>query len=326
MKKIIAAIIIRFCYEHLRNETHVSFHEDFNAIVGKYNPETLGIAAPYAAYTPLFAEEKEALDQIIKSQYTARIKELDRQRDSLIRGFTDTVTAALHHFEPDKRQAAQILHDILHHYGNIAHKPLHDETAAIEDLHTELMKQENYVAVTALGLAEWLGTLVQVSRNLAALMLTRIDETAKRPHLRMRSTRKKVDKAFRSILNLLEALVCVNGKDTNRAFLAELNTVMKYYRDILAQEAGRRHQIKDLGAGGHTVIAPIDTQQYTGRPITIIPEVHYHEDDKPAQRLYLGEDFSITYKNNTNAGMAELTIHGKGNYKGEKMLTFNIAR
>jgi hypothetical protein len=329
MKKIIAAIktiIRRFHYESLRNETHVSFHEDFNAIVAKYNPETLGIAVPYAVYTPLFTEEKAALDQIIKSQYTAQIDEMDRQRDSPIRGFTDTVTAALHHFDPDKRQAARRLHDILDRYGNIAHKTLHDETAAIEDLHTELIKQENYLAVAALGLGEWLGTLVQVNRNLAALMLTRIDETAKRPDLHMRGIRKEVDREFRSILDLLEALIRVNGADTNKAFIAELNALSEKYKDLLAQEAGRRHPIKDLGAGDHTVIEPVETQQYTGRPITIIPEVHYREEGKETKRLYLGEDFTITYKNNVEVGQAELTIHGKGDYKGEKSLSFHIAR
>ena len=326
MNKIITTIIIKFSYEHLRNETHVSFHEDFNAIVGKYNPDTLGIAALYAVYTPLFAEEKAALDQILKSRYTARIKETDRQRGSLIRGLTDTVTAALRHFDPDKQQAAQKLHDILKRYGNFARKALNDETAAIEDLHTELMKPDNYTAVTALGLGDWLDTLVQVNNNLAALMLTRIDEVAKRPHIRMRSTRKKLDRVFRSILNLLEALVHVHGAGANKAFLAELNTLMKYYKDILAQEAGRRYPIKDLGAGDHTVIEPVDTQPYTGKPVTVIPEVHYREENKETKRLYLGEDFSVTYKNNINVGMAELTVHGKGKYKGEKSLSFHIAR
>ncbi|MDR0581871.1 MAG: hypothetical protein LBG31_02790, partial [Prevotellaceae bacterium] len=86
------------------------------------------------------------------------------------------------------------------------------------------------------------------------------------------------------------------------------------------------HLPKDLGAGDHTVIEPIDTQQYTGRPITIVPEVHYREEGKSTARLYLGTDFSVTYKNNVNVGMAELTIHGKGEYKGQKTVTFNITR
>ena len=329
MKKIIAtikAIINRFRYDHLRNEAHVELHTNVNTLFVKYSPEELGIAALYPSYKALYDEEVAALDVIRRSELTAEIMEKDHERDRLWRGLADTVKGYLNHFDPDKRHAAEKLEVILEHYGNIAAKSLDEETAAIEDLHRELIKQDNFIYVSALGLGDWLAQLVQVSRNLEALMMSRYDETAKRPDIRMRSVRRELDKVFRTILDLLEALVRVNGEDTNKAFLAELNAVMERYKDILAQEAGRRHPIKDLGAGDHTVIEPIDTQKYTERPVTPIPEVHYREEGKETKRLYLGNDFEVTYKNNTNVGMAELTIHGKGNYKGQKTVTFNIAR
>ena len=329
MKKIInaiKAIIIRFRYEHLRNETHVSFHEDFNAITGKYDTETLGIKPLYVLYQPLFEEEKAALDQIIKSQYTALIDDLDRQRDSLYRGFADTVTAALHHYDPEIRQAAQKIHDILERYGNISHKTLNDESAAIEDLHTELLKQDNYAAVSALGLGNWLGQLMQVSRNLAGVMLNRIDEAAKRPDLHMRSIRKAVDKAFRGILDLLEALVRVKGEDTDKEYIAEVNALSEKYKENLAQEAGRRKPLHDLSTGDDCVIEPVDTQKYTERAITPLPVVHYRKAGQPTQTLTFTKDFTVTYKNNINVGMADLIIHGIGEYKGTKSTTFMIAR
>jgi hypothetical protein len=304
----------------------VEFHTGFNALVVKYNPETLGIKSLYDEYKPLFEEEVEALDVIRKSELTAEIWAYDRERDNLSSGFAASVKAALHHWDPDKRQAAEKLETILEHYGNISIKTLYEETAAIEDLHRELIKQENYMYVAALGLGEWLGQLAQVNRNLEGLLMSRVDEAAKRPDISMLTVRKKVDGKFRIITDLLEVKVRAGSADANKPFIAELNVWMTTYKDILAQEAGRRHPIKDLGAGDHTVIEPIETQQYTGRPITIIPEVHYREEGKETKRLYLGEDFSVTYKNNTNVGMAELTIHGKGEYKGEKMATFNIAR
>jgi hypothetical protein len=86
------------------------------------------------------------------------------------------------------------------------------------------------------------------------------------------------------------------------------------------------HAKKDLSAGDHTVIEPIDTQPYTERAVTPIPKVHYREEGKPTENLALGKDFAVTYKNNINVGMAELTVHGKGAYKGAKTTTFMIAR
>jgi hypothetical protein len=212
------------------------------------------------------------------------------------------------------------------HYGDIAAKPYDEETAAIEDLHRELLKPENIVQITTLGLGDWLAQLVQANRNFEDVMMQRYDEIAHRPDLNMRDIRKQMDKVFRLLLDLLESLVRVNGPDTNKDFLAELNAVMKRYKDILAQEAGRREQKKDLGAGDHTVVEPIETQPHTGKPVTVIPKVYYREDGKPTAELALGTDFAVTYRNNTNVGTAELTVHGTGKYKGQFTVTFNIAR
>ncbi|MBR0380967.1 MAG: CHAP domain-containing protein [Eubacterium sp.] len=41
--------------------------------------------------------------------------------------------------------------------------------------------------------------------------------------------------------------------------------------------------------------------------------------------LKQGTDYTVTYKNNTNAGTATVTVTGKGNYMGSKTATFTIA-
>jgi hypothetical protein len=53
--------------------------------------------------------------------------------------------------------------------------------------------------------------------------------------------------------------------------------------------------------------------------------VLYRIDGKPTLTLSLGKDFSVTFKNNIKVGMAEVTVHGKGEYKGTKSTTFMIA-
>jgi hypothetical protein len=326
MKKLLSKIIKRFRYEHLRNETHVEFHTLFKALVARFGAEALGIERLYVVYEPLTKEEEEALDLIIKSDITAEIDRLDHERDGLYRGLDDHVKADLHHFDLEKRRSAAKIAGILDHYGNIAHKGLDDETAAIEDLHRELLKQENFVHVAALGLGDWLGQLVQTSRNLEALLLARIDEAGRRPAVRMQSARREVDEIFRKILNLLEALVHVNGEDTNKEFITDLNLLMERYKDLLAQEAGRRHPVKDLGKADHCVVEPIDVQKYTEKAITPIPKAYWREEGKPTVELVFAKDFYVTYKNNVNVGTADLTLHGKGDYKGRFDVKFNIAR
>jgi hypothetical protein len=325
MKKIIVTVI-RFSYEHLRNEAHVEFHTMVNSLVVRFNPETLGINPLYLRYRPLYEEEVTALDQILKSGITPEIEAFGRDRDSLYRGFVDNVKSNLHHFDPGKRKAAAKLVVILDHYGNIARKTLIDETAAIEDLYRELTKQETHVHVAALGLGDWLDQLVQASRNLEALMMSRYNEAAKRPNIHMRSIRREVDRVFRGILDLLEALMRIKGEDTDREFISELNAVSERYKDILAQGAGRRHPVKDLSKGDHCVVEPVDTQQYAGKAVTPIPKACWREADKPTVELVFAKDFSVTYRNNVKVGTADVIIHGKGNYKGQKTVTFNIAQ
>ncbi|MDR3132762.1 MAG: DUF6261 family protein [Prevotellaceae bacterium] len=318
--------IIKFSYEHLRNETHVAFHTNFNALVAQFGAEALGIQALYAIYKPLYDDELTALDAILKSRFTAVIKSLDRERNMLCRGFGRQVKSYFLHFDPARRKAAQRLDIIVKHYGGIAYKPLNDKTAAITDLYSELQKPENAEAVTALGLGEWLEKLADANRRLAEMMRNRFDEAAKRPDIHMRSVRQQVDRLFREILRQLEALVCIQGEGANRAFLAELNVMAGDYKLALAQEAGRRHPVKDLGAGGHTVITLAKTYPYTGKPITPIPTVYYHSEGKPSAELVFAEDFTLTYRNNIHDGMADVIVHGKGNYKGKNMATFNIVK
>jgi uncharacterized protein YicC (UPF0701 family) len=319
-------IIIRFSYESLRNETHVEFHTTFNSLFTRYSVGTLGITVLYNVYKPLFDEEVAALDQILKSALTPLIEDQEQKRDQVLRGFCDAVKSALNHYDTTRRNAAQKVEVILEHYGNIAAKPYDEETAAIDDLCRELQKQGNIEQVNTLGLGEWLSQLSQANRAFDALMMQRYTELSKRPDLHMRDIRKQVDGAFRAILDLLESLVRVNGPNTNKAFLDELNAIMKRYRDILAQETGRRHHRKDLGEGDHTVVEPIETQTWTGRAITVIPRAWYREEGQPTVELTFAVDFTVTYKNNVNAGTAEVTLHGIGRYKGTVTVTFNIAR
>ena len=67
------------------------------------------------------------------------------------------------------------------------------------------------------------------------------------------------------------------------------------------------------------VVTGIENKVYTGTAIT--QEVKVTVDGKV---LVKDTDYTVTYKNNTEAGTAEVVITGKGNYKGTKTLSFTI--
>ncbi len=64
-----------------------------------------------------------------------------------------------------------------------------------------------------------------------------------------------------------------------------------------------------------------ESYTYTGKAIK--PEIHVYDHKR---KLALNQDYSISYKNNTNAGEAQIIITGKGNYTSKITQTFVIGQ
>ncbi len=69
------------------------------------------------------------------------------------------------------------------------------------------------------------------------------------------------------------------------------------------------------------MIAAIPDEDYTGSAIEPTPEVR-----DGGTKLIPGTDFDYSYSNNINAGIATLTITGKGNYEGTASKDFTISK
>lgn len=73
------------------------------------------------------------------------------------------------------------------------------------------------------------------------------------------------------------------------------------------------------------VVSGISAKTYTGKAQTQSPTVKTKVNGTPFT-LKNGTDYRVTYKNNTNAGTATITITGKGNYKGSVSRKFTISK
>ena len=314
MKKIKAII-----FSYLRNEAHYEFLWVFRHLLDEFPVVRTLVAVLYDAFIALLATEKKLLDAARASAFTQQLAAADHRVDRAIAGIKATINAARHSLDAAVAEAARELYIRLRAFGNIRGKAYEEESAAvqvlIDDLGNAYVQQMSLV-----GLQSWLTELTTAEAEFTRLYLQRGSEAAGRPTERMADVHREIEANYHQMITLINASAILTPDDYEE-FIAKLNVQVDYFN-----EHNHHHARKDLGAGDHTVIEPIDTQQYTGRPITIIPEVHYREEGKETIRLYLGEDFSVTYKNNVNVGMAELTIHGKGEYKGQKTVTFNIAR
>ena len=78
---------------------------------------------------------------------------------------------------------------------------------------------------------------------------------------------------------------------------------------------------KDIAGDEGFTIDPIPDQVYTGGEIE--PEIVVKDGDTV---LVEGEDYEVTFEENTDAGTVTVTITGTGNYAGETEVTFEIVK
>lgn len=68
-------------------------------------------------------------------------------------------------------------------------------------------------------------------------------------------------------------------------------------------------------------VGPVADARYTGRAITPSPAVKLG-----GRTLEKGADYTLSYRNNVNAGTAQVVVTGKGNYQGTRTVSFKIVK
>jgi hypothetical protein len=232
-------LFIRMNLRGLRNEAHVELNESADDVMERHDPEALGILPLYTPYKTSIDHEREALDIIVGSEYTAKITGKDLRRDITFRGLSDSVEAALNHFNASHVEAAGSIKRILKQYGNISKKPLDDETAAIDDLVREFDQPILKQAAVRIGLTPWVEKLAQENQEFKELVKDRFHESATKTSYRMRTARAETDRYFHAIIDRIEGDQLA-GLPVDEAFVKDLNVVLEHYKHILAQEIGER--------------------------------------------------------------------------------------
>ena len=317
MKKILAALLHFF-----RNDAHYEYMIVFRNLLQKFPAVQAIVAALFPEFAALLAQEEALVNFMHKSDYTKKIAEADHRVDNTVTGMRALIAAALHHFDPAWQEAAQSLKNRFDAFGDIAKKSYEEETADVNLLIGDLNSPAYAANVALIGMTPWVTELQYAINLFMDLMGQRNVETAGKPQGRLKDVRHEIDRVYHNMTDRIGAAAIMDDTDAYTQFINELNAEITYFNEHATHRAAK----KDLGAGDHCVIEPVATQQYTGKEVTPLSNAWYRRDGKETEKLYLGKDFSVTYKNNVNVGTAELTLHGKGAYRGQKTVTFNIAR
>lgn len=206
----------------LRNEEHFQFHSEFKGLVVTHKASTLNIETAFNAYLPLYSQEAEALNKIIKSSLTSVLADADKLRDNTFMGLSDAVSAAARHFRPEVKLAAQRMMVVFNHYNGLTRRNYDQESAAINTFIAEL-NSSCADDITTIGVGDWVSELQSNNDNFINLMKTRYTEEAGKTQYEMKEVRIQIDNAYRSIIKRIDALMTINGESDYTAFVRELN-------------------------------------------------------------------------------------------------------
>ncbi|MDR3309535.1 MAG: DUF6261 family protein [Tannerella sp.] len=300
----------------LHADEHNKFHQRFMELLDKY-PVVIAFVAPqYKIMEDLLAIESKLIEAQRSSAYTELLAEIDIKQDTSISGIKKIIEVGLISFDPLVVEAAKRLSLRMRSFKNIQSKRYEGESASIGILISDFRSSFPGDIVT-LGLVPWLNKLETEHNQYDEIFELRNTSLSERISVKLKDIRKQIDALYKDMTEHIAAAITNADTDIYLEFALQLDQEIIYYNAKSTHHA--RKDISDVN------IDDIPTQTYTGDPVNYIPTVYYSEEGKKTIKLIFGKNFTVTYKNNVEVGTAKLVITGKGLYRGNKIVTFNIA-
>ena len=304
-------------FKSLPNDIHYSFFEKVARELAKAGDDVKDAIEPLdVELNKWFAMETADMAWIRKSALTAAIADADHRLDNALTGLSAQVNAARHNVQPGVALAAEHLHIMLKSYGRVRDKSYQGEVADVNAILAHL--NGDYAAdAQAAGITGWIPEITAAAAELRSLLEERDAESLGKPEFGFRETRRNIEHVWHQITQIVDGGVALRFSNHFEMFINALNPEI----DRLNNEY---HRVKrDISKAQPS---PIKTQPYTGLFCTPLPDSVLYVTPKGTERLELGKDFNVIYKDNVEVGNAKCTIVGKGAYRGHKTVTFIIAR
>jgi hypothetical protein len=221
---------------------HAEFHRSVFSLGERIGVEALNFVPIWTPYEASFKKEETTINIMIKSLITEKIVLKDNERDGLLRGFKNNIKAYRDDLDAEKRVPANMLWERITNMGNIGRLSLDKETSAVISLLRDFEAPEFAQAIDTLNLRNWYDTLKVENQNLHDLLMERYNEKAIKSALKTKAAKNETDKFLKALTMYIEVQYIIGNVSTElKEFVAELNAIIKRYKDIRAQEFGRRN-------------------------------------------------------------------------------------
>lgn len=230
----------------LLHNQHLTFHREFEALITEKNAETLDVATAFTAYQAAIEAEDAAMMKVVKSAITDEKEAADMRRDELLTGSFELIRVTTKHFDATKCAAAKRLSVLLSTYQGSDKAEYNDETSRIRNYIQELRSEKYTADATAIGLTEWIEPLEEANETCATLAdQYNTEQRDKNAAGKVRTLRLETDKAYRALVERINALTLLNGDEKYADLITRWNTRIDAYRNAISRRLGS-------GAGGST--------------------------------------------------------------------------
>ena len=240
MKKIKG--ITRKLRSNARNGEHVDYHTNVTEAITPEFAEKYKISKQYSTYTGWFGQEKLIYKPNTGFEQTEDIEAKDRIRDEIALYLKGQIESNLYCPIEAKKAAAKLLEHAMRPYADAHNKSYAENTAEI-NAWVAVLKSDTYApAVTELALDEAVAKLDEANQDFKETLNARSREKRKRDEQEtMKTIRPKVDDAYVSLVNAINALYLANEIATQDeetrtelgAVIDEINSLIAQLEDVL---------------------------------------------------------------------------------------------
>lgn len=216
----------------LQNAEHLAFMTDLLSLLKKSKLEPLNELI--TKFDKVVQDEELSQKEIKKSEYTAKLTLLDKQRGDIYRGLVFRLKSELLSMKTEAKNAAKKLMLVVDTYGNFINHNYQKETTEIQNFIVELKSEEYASSVELLEVSEWITWLETLNNDFLKAYTARRDEYASRPDLNTKKIRKEGDVLFKELQRITDALEILQPSEELNTLLSKANASIDKWNDVLS--------------------------------------------------------------------------------------------
>lgn len=202
------------------------------------------LTAAKDGFTTALDSFDDALKDSTNLSSTSATTEADYLRDISWRGANSYAKAMMAHPTEVISQAAVELKKLFDKYGDPTSLSQTEESGVLHNLIQDL-KAFDSDKLTATAFSPWLTNLETRQNNYLAAVQLRTEEEATRTIGIVRQARQIADNAYRSLVEVVNALCLVNGEEPYATFIDHVNSLVDRQKSVLKSRSTRNAKKKE---------------------------------------------------------------------------------